>query len=448
MSLKKKNFLIQPHSFLYRHRIAIGVFSVLVLYGLVIVRRCSLPRVEKLCYYFHAVDFSLGFCSKFLPGAIYNLFVKTPSPLSATVYESVLLVLFYAVVSIMLERLVNSAEEKNRPVLFLLLAFYLTGPATFAPYSYELGMLDVYWLFTAAPFLLLLRNRYARILLPLFFAVAVMIHFGAMITYVPFFAFLILYELTRAKKKRDRRQLTAVFLAGVLLAVGTVVYFGINDKNNVRVNIEEFNRIMESRGVEHTKYYDNALFRNSVLFKDGRIDEAALREAMGLEEDYIGAPNEPLFPDDHNNPFLRMINTVVYEFQIHFYIYSHFSVVKRTFSQFFLLAVVLSPIFIFFWRFFISRFRETGGNRLSRFLYACFLLFTPFTTVGSLFVSTDSTRWMYHCFMVLFTFLLYLVYREKTMVLDVLSGMLRRIPGFAVGVYYLIYFFTVLDPYV
>ena len=448
MDQRKIKARSEKQNIFVRHRISIVSFVVLIVYGLVVVRRCALPKVMGLCYYYHCVDFSLGFCSKFLPGTIYNLFVRTPSPESATVYESILLGLLYIIVSVMLERLVLSLPEKYSPVLFLLTAFYLTGPATFAPYIYKLGMPDVYWLLATVPFMLLLQKRWARWVLPVFFVFAVMIHFGVLLNYVPFFALLILYELTRAKEKFDRRQLTAVFLAGIVFAVGTFVYFGFNDKNNVKVDIEEFNQLMESRGVEKTNYFDNALFRNSALFKDGKIDEAELREAMGIEDDFVGAPNEPLFPNDHGSIILQMVNSVVYEFQIHFYLYTHSDIVKHTFSQFFFLSVVLFPVCILFLRIFVRRFREAKGQRLDRFLYFCLIVYLPIASVGSLFVSTDSTRWVFHGFTVLFTFMLYLVYREKAIVLDALTGLIRRIPGFAICFYYLIYFFTVLDPFV
>lgn len=432
----------KQRNFLSSHRIAIGIFSVLVVYGLVVVRRCSLPTVEDVCYDFHAVDFSMGFCSKFLPGAIYNLFVKSPSPESATVYESVLLVLFYAAVSFLLERMVFIAPEKYRPVAFVLLAFYLTGPATFAPYIYNLGMLDVYWLFLSVPFILMLQNRYARLVLPLLVIPAVMIHFGAMITCVPFFALLILYELTRAEEKHDRRQLIAVFTAVVVLAAGTFLYFGINDNKNIKLDMASFEQVMQSRGSE-ARYYLG-------FYGGGTEDyyEQAIAAMPELANKYAEAPAKILFADHLDNVFVKVLNIFTYQMQLHYYIYTHSEIGKDTFSQFAFLTVILLPALAFLWKIYARKFKEAKGKRLDRFVYFCLLVFFPFTTFGSLLISTDSTRWVYHAYLSLFTMLLYLLYRERETAYETVAALLRRIPRFAVGLYYLIYFFTVLDPYV
>ena len=424
------------------HRIAIGIFSVLLLYGIIIVRRCSLPTVDGVCYDFHAVDFGMGFCSKFLPGAIYNLFVKSPSPESATVYESVLLVLFYAAVSFLLERMVFVAPEKHRPVAFVLLAFYLTGPATFAPYIYNLGMLDVYWLFLSVPFIVMLQNRYTRLVLPLLIIPAVMIHFGAMITCVPFFALLILYELTRAEENYDRRQLTAVFCAMVVLAVSTFLYFSINDRNNIKLDPAEFHQVMEARGAKESTYYYGFYTGEEYASYDQVI------HAVPELERYADAPVEILFPDHIDNFFVKMLNVFSYQIQMHFFIYSNLEIAEMTFPLVALLFVVLLPSLVFFWWIYAQRFKEAKGKRLDRFVYFCLLVFFPFTTFGSLLISTDSTRWVYHAYLSLFTMLLYLLYRERETAYETIAALLRRIPRFAVGLYYLICFFTVLDPYV
>ena len=426
------------------HRIAFCIFFFLLAYGLIVVRRCAPPSVSNVCYYFHTVDFSLGFCSRFLPGAIYHLFFRTPSPATAAVYETVLLVLLYAAVSLLLEKLMLAVPERYRRAALVLLAFYLTGPATFAPYAYKIGMLDVYWLFLTVPFLLMLRNRYARLALPLLFLPAVMIHFGAMFTYVPFYALLILYEQTRARDKSDRRRLTAVFLAGCVLAAGLFLYFGVFEKSNVKVDIDTFDQMMRERGVENTDYYDYALYGT------GDIDVRRINEFKDPNDPRAHVDPIILFPEHADNAVVKLLNFFFYHLQMHYYLYTTLNTGPRTLTQYALLTVVLLPALFVLWRFFFVRSRrmKEEGQKLKRFVYVCLILFFPVATVGSMLISSDSTRWCFHVYFLMFTTLLYLMYRERETVPEIISGILKKIPEPVIGLYFLLCFFTVVNPYV
>ena len=67
--IKLKNLVI-------RHKIALSFFAFIVIYNFVFVDKPF--EFSSLCdvtYAYHLVDFSVGFCTKLLPGAIYNFFL-------------------------------------------------------------------------------------------------------------------------------------------------------------------------------------------------------------------------------------------------------------------------------------------------------------------------------------------------------------------------------------
>lgn len=426
---------------LRRHIPALCIFLFLLFYGLVIVRRCAPPEVSIFEYYFYAVDFSMGFVGRFLVGAVFNLFVKKPTPAAATVYMCVLLLLFCAALSLLLEHFWLALPENGRRIGLCLLAFYLTGPAAFSIYFFQFGMLDTHWLLLALPFVVLLQHKKTQWLLPLLFVPMVMIQYASLFNWVLFGGLLILYELTLATEKADRRRLIALFLASVTLASGTFFYFEINEKKNVVYTVDEFNEILTERGVEMLYYFDH------MLYDDFLHDTPALEEqyAYYKEIDFIDH-----FPNMSDNVFKRTVNELSYMLRTHvgYYPQNDWYGLKKTVGQMLLLTVILSPMLVLFYTVFHRKYRAAKGRFLSRFTYFCMMALYPVSAVAIIPISSDSVRWIAQGFLVLFSLVLYMVYKEKEAVLGILSEKLARIPKPAVALYYGIWFFTVLNPYV
>ena len=57
--------------FFSSHRIFFGLFTFLFVYSYAVGNTFVPFRVEEHFYSFYAVDYALGFCSRFLPGAIF-----------------------------------------------------------------------------------------------------------------------------------------------------------------------------------------------------------------------------------------------------------------------------------------------------------------------------------------------------------------------------------------
>ena len=426
---------------LRQHKAALCIFPFLLFYGLVVVRRCAPPNVSIFEYYFYAVDFSMGFVGRFLIGAVFNLFVKNPTPAAATVYVCVLLLLFCAALSLLLERFWLALPERYRITGLVLLAFYLTGPAAFSIYFYQFGMIDTHWLFLALPFVVLMQYKKAQYFLPLLFVPMVMIQYASLFNWVLFGGLLILYELTLASEKKDRRRLLAVFLASVTLASGTFFYFEINEKKNLIYNVDEFNEILTDRGVEMLYYFDH------MLYDDFLHDTPALEEQYAYYKEIRFIDH---FPDMEDNVFKELVNRLSYMFRTHsgYYVQNNWYGLKKTVGQMLLLTVVLAPMLVLLYAVLRRKYRAAKGKFLSRFTFFCMMALYPVSAVAVIPVSSDSVRWMAQGFLVLFSLILYMIYKEKEKILGILSEKLTRIPRPAAAIYYGVWFFTVLNPYV
>lgn len=430
------------------HKAACCFFAVLLFYNFIVILRCNFPSIG-VNYTHYAIDYTVGFCTRLLPGAVYNLFVPSPSAVTANIYVYLLTLLLFAAVSLLLERVLLSLPADRQPLMLLLFLFYLTGPATFSLYAHAFGLLDLHWLILMVPFFLLLRSKWGLFLLPAFPLLLLLTSFGAIVSWIPFTVLLILYELTLQTDQKDRRRLTAVFLAALLTAGGSFLYFAANEKKNLVYTVDEFNQYMHERGCDIVAYYDDSFydaFETAVDFYVSLHGTSGSPYASHLNG-YID--QKEFFPEMPDGPLKRMINEFGNRFARHWELYKMYDYgqLKKSLALFGGLFLVMLPPFVLLYSVLVKKYRAAKGKKPDRFLYFCCLAFFPLLLFAVPVVSTDTTRWIMHAFMILFTFVIYMVYREKEAVTEVLRERLAKIPRFAILFYYAIYAFTFVTPY-
>ena len=417
-------------------------FIFLVLYSFLVVRRCAIPSLGAVAYLFHCVDFDFGFCSKFLPGALYGLFVSSPSPTSAAVYETVLLLLGFAAAAYYLSRFYADTPAEHKKTALILSALYLTGPCTFAPFSYQLGMLDVYWIYISLIYIAALKTKYAKWLLcPALLFVSTMIHNGVIITYIPFLCLLTLYEAAKEKDKKETAKKAVLLLLCIAVALSGFLYFLANDKKNVTVSMTEFDDTVTARGAEMTRYFDVSLFCNPEDYSEEFL------ENYYYNGEYPESPYTPVFDGADLSAPEKLVNALVYQVQYQYYTLKNSGIAKSVFTESAVLLVILSPLLILFYTYTVKKYRKEKTNRLLRFVYFCMLFMFPLAAFSSLLISTDSVRWIAHGFLCLFTLVLFMLHDAK----EDLSIIGNYFSGFSpvIGIaYFFIYALTVLDPYV
>ena len=443
--MEKRNPLKKRRS----HRPALCFFLGLLIYNFVVVLRCSLPAIG-VNYTHYAVDYSVGFCTRLLPGAVYNLFVPKPTEATANGYVWLLTLLLFAAVSLLLEHVLLSLPKERRPFFWLLLLFYLTGPATFSLYTHAFGLLDLHWLILMVVFFLLLQKKWGQLLLPVFPLLLLLTSFGAIVSWIPFSVLLILYQLTLQTEKKDRQRLTAVFLAALFVAGGSFLYFAANDKKNLVYDVDGFNQFMHERGCDIVAYYDDSFYDAFETAVDFYVEQHGTADSpySGHLNGYID--QKEFFPEMADGPVKRFANEIGNRLARHWELYkmNDYVQLKKSVSLFCGMFVVVLPPLAVLYNVLVKKFRSARGKKPDRFLYFCLLAFFPVLLFIVPVVSTDTTRWIMHAFMMLFTLVIYMICREREAVLEPLRRMLVKIPRVALASYWGVYAFTFITPYV
>lgn len=415
-------------SALEKHKYAISIFLFFIIYNFVVVGNFSFPTINSFTYTIHIVDYTIGFCSKLLPGAIYNAFFSTTNPNVVNLYVVILYYLFLLSISIMLEKFLYKFDSENRLIAFIIVLFFITGPVTFSLTTFGLGVLDTYWLFFTAAFLIIVKNKYLKWFVPIIFVLSLFIHVSAIMSFIPFFSLVVLLEASRSKK--DRKSYVVIFTVSILLTVATFLYFLIFEKNNLTLSLDAFRSFISKRNLsewaDYPDYYEYALYNRS----------------------YVDGAEMVSFVSDGESGFISKIFgsflTQIYE------IYRTYPKINRNYYIGAVKGIFISiPIVVLLYKYVLSAFKKEKSNKLRRFVWFCALFLLPFAfVVTSAFFSPDLIRWFAHGVTLLFTLIIYETYRSSD--IDYLTALNKHFnPSsyFAVIIYFLLYMTCTVNPF-
>ena len=400
-----------------KHKYAIFIFAFIFVYNFVVVKEFSFPEIDEITYTYHIVDYSIGFCTKLLPGAIYNAIFSTTDAKVVNLYFTVIYHIFLALLSFMLEIFLKKFNSKDRLVALVLVLFFITGPATFSIHTFRLGMLDTYWLFFSVLFIVAIQNKVLKWFIPVLFVSSFLIHVSAMVSFVPFFALIVLLEAMHSVKNRKAN--LCIFGACVFASFVTFIYFTSNESSNLMLNVNEFRDFISGRNLslwdDYTLYYDFALFRISYL------DGLPIETESGLFVDFLLQIKETFraYKGLWGGYYLDVLNDII----------------------------VCFPIVFLFYKYIFEQIKQVRNNKLWLFMWLCSLFLLPLVFVIGILCSPDITRWFGHSFLVLFALIMYNIYRTG----DV--GIFRKFFDdsnfnlLATVVYFVFYATCVVDPY-
>ncbi len=401
--------------FLYSHRVFFGLFAFLAAYEACVANSFSKWQVGEHFLSTYAVDFSLGFCSRFLPGAVYRLLFGDVNERLLSVLLTVLLLLIFFVLCILLERLLLKTPRNDRPLCIFAVLLFITGPASFSLFTQWLGVIDVYWICLCLLFVFALSDRRLYFLIPAVFILTVLVHYGALISYVPMMAVMMLYKLLRCDEKGERRYLGTVLVLSAVCAAGLTVYFILFERRNLTYTMEQFNEILLGRGAKYTYYYDYNVYRN--ISSEGN---------MSVEDYIYGSAN----------PAVILFRSVWMQIRM--------TVALRLTAgltvEYVLGMLVLCPVCAVLISVFIARARDTG---IKGFLRRAVYLLPPVLFIGcftaSTLFSSDVFRWLTHSFLPLATVFLYMAYYEKDRFWSILRKRLSGVPAAALAAFWFLY---------
>lgn len=404
------------------HRYALCIFGFLLAYSFFVPGEMKPWRAGAVVYAFHAVDYGMGFCSRFLPGAIYGAIVGKYNETAMTVYELVLLVLFFMFVSLMLESVLKRVKEKDRPYIAVLMFFLLTGPYSLAIFTRRLGMLDFYWALFGIPIVFCLSNKKLYFFAVPFFAMLILTHYAAILNYVPLFLLMILYKLACADGKKEKAALSAVFALSLTVSVGLTLYFVLHERENTVYSLNEFARLLISRGVDSREglYYDYVLYRD--LYD------------QGLKQYFAEKYSFDVFGSAGGNTFEIIIKQVLSSFG------------RIDFSDKIGPLLLSAPVAALFFSSMVSEIKKQEDRIIKLVLCCCPILFVVAFAGGCCF-STDVNRWMSHAFIGAFTFVLYVMHEAKSGIPAYFSNVFSRVPKRLLIFYMIVFCLKIAEPY-
>lgn len=394
----------------FEHRFGLFFFIMLTFFGFLIMDPFKVISAKSVAYSFYCVDFTFGFCTKLLPGAIYNLIVGVYNEIAISIYVKVLAIVTTIVIAFFFERLLYKRMPEERKELFFIFSFS-TIIICFS--FFEAGLiylLDLHWIIATLFILICLSNKKLYIFIPIGLVYAIMTHYISIICYVAVSLLILLYKAYNEENKKERIFLFSLFIFSVILSSGLFLYMLIYELDNLTISYPQMMNVLEARGVGQTDYYRFAFFRDLVeeIFHDRYTDET-----IGWISDI-----------DQNQPMIKiMIDTVIQQFRINAYLSDHKSVAPSVFV-------------------FIPGIMVITGNLLQRIkaarvfeklIYLAGLALFAFILMFGLLFSTDTIRWIGNAMLVLIIFYVSVVGLDKksrTEAKDIVS----YLPD---GVYYL-----------
>ena len=411
-----------PKGFLGRHRVFFVIFAGIVLYQVFIVGGGQRWSVGEIPYSLLASDFSVGFIDKVLPGALFHLFFKETNETNMVIFSGVLLVLFWAALSFVLEKFYLSAEKRDRGIYAALIFFSVTGSTTIAGYLLNLGWIESFWIFTVPLFFLCLRSARTVPLTLLLCVFALTAHSSAIVCYVPYFCILLLYSFSVETDKRATKIILATFGVCVVASIGLFFYFQSYAPKHLSVTYEEYRATLEARGVTDFQYPDFYIYGKSDNWGDYITGELPEEYKIAIEEKNAAAESGNFIAVLwYQAKMIRITRPV------------------RLWIELAMSTAVALPVIIFLFIYYLRCAADRSSASLGRFIGFCVpALFLLIMIVGCC-MSFDLCKWLSHAYVISLAFFMYMLYREKDAAAAYARGVISRIPAPLAAVYGVIY---------
>lgn len=362
--------------FFQKNKVFFVSFFSLALYHLFFMLDSVNQTVNPVAYEFHAVDYSLGFCAKLLPGAIYHLLVGKYNETAMTVYVRIISLLLILLLSILTQRIYTALSDhtKNSVLLFLILC--IACPCTFYYALQFEGCLDAYWIILFLLCVLFMQNKFLRWAIPLLAFSMILVHGGAILCYIPLAALVLLLKTVVSEDKKEKAALFTVFVLTVVVSFGAVGYFALYNHANLKVSdIDQLGKFFDSRDVKSRFYYEWYFFEASV---DG-----------GVQQDDFP---EFLFSSSAS-PLVQLVFKVLRQM---YYTVSTSDYIRPLPQLLYALPLFAGLAAV------LLKFVRRSKKAAIRLLGVCFLLLPLFSIFSGLAFSNDVLRWFSHALICLF----------------------------------------------
>ncbi|MBR2590328.1 MAG: hypothetical protein IKE65_05345 [Clostridia bacterium] len=308
--------------------------------------------------------------------------------------------------------------QDQRKASLTLIAFFLVAPFAFNIYIVQFGMFDINWVFYFVLALICLQNRYLKFIVPLFSALMAMVHYGAAITHIPILLVIILIYILKADSKKEKTALIVILVLTALAGAGMCIYFLLNDTKNLVYSYEDFKNNLKQRNAI-SFYYDYVFYKESPAEMKMYYDKLAQTVEIGRKSSVFGTIKQQMIL---SLAFVNIKDLIIID-GVGYII------------EGFLLA------------FLVSYFKEKK-QVIKRLIVIAMFIFSIAVPLICVMFSTDYSRWMAHCFMLLFTVVLHLLYYDFADGMQKIDAFFSKVGYTFVYLVLLLCFGTAISPYI
>lgn len=345
-------------------------------------------------YQFYLCDFSAGFCSRVIVGAITGLFLDKVSVPQMTAIANGAVIVSFVLFALVIGPVLRKGLREKAFLPVLLAVVLLFEPVIVQSNYMFLGTLDVYVLICFLVILCAYGTPVFYVAAPLFSWLALMVHYHYLFSFFPAVAALFVYSIFLGREKKTRSAGLASFGVTAASTCSLFVYLVFFAKSYLKCTADEFYERMVAR-------FD--------VFPAMRIGLEKIMDGNVLFRDYF----------DYNI-FGYYNGTYYYGSGSSFIDFLRRDRISRTipslYSKYFAYTLPVFIAFILIW--IVCASRQKGSRRLPYIAFACI----PLALFPELFISSDVPRWMSATLTCQFA-VLFAVYRQgDTAVREILRG--------------------------
>ena len=350
-------------------------------------------KMQFTFYELYLCDFSAGFCSRVIVGAIVSLFLDTVSVAQMTAIANGAVIVSFVLFAFIIGPVLRKGLRERAFIPVLLAIVLLFEPVIVQSNYLFLGTLDVYTLILFLCTLCTYGTPLFYVVAPVFSALGLMVHYHYMFSFLPAVAALFVYDIFLGEKKRAR-VLGTVGLGVTAASSGLLfLYLVFFAKDHLKCTADEFYERMVSRFdvSPAARLWLEKLMNGNVVFRD-------------YFDYYIFGYNEGIYYYGSGSSFIDFLRRD--------------RLSRAPASLYIKFLSYTLPVFIAFivlWC--VCASRQKGSRRLPYIAFACIVL----ALFPELFISSDVPRWISATLTCQFA-LLFAVYRNgDTSVRDLLS---------------------------
>ncbi len=254
----------------------------------------------ELITVFYLTDFSVGFETRLLIGAVLDLFCDTITPNLIYTVAGIATLLSFVLQAVVTGAVLRKSLAKREFAVTALAAVFLMNPLVSQENIMAKGYFDTYELILFLVWLFFCDTKVGKLIVPGLCFLAILLHPGFVFSFMPPMLAIMFYGMLIKEKKADRILSGTGFAAGCVSTIASFVYFVFMAGDHLLMTSEEFAAHMtekyELTAMENIHCYrvfgDYPFYYRGIEYYIFRKDR--LREEYTTFGDFFGSIREEI----------------------------------------------------------------------------------------------------------------------------------------------------------